>query len=193
MIILSKEEFLMNKEKYIDLILEGEIFIYPTDTIYGIGSIATSKESVLKIRKAKDRMKMPFSIIAPSKRWIYNNCEIKESDERWISKLPGPYTLIFKLKKKNNLTKLVNPVSNTIGVRMPNNWFLPIVREIGEPLITTSANVHNEDYMTSLENLSPRIKKAVDFVIYEGETIGKPSMIVDLTGDKEKIINRGLQ
>lgn len=190
MIILSKEEFLMNKEKYIDLILDGKIFIYPTDTIYGMGSIATNNESILKIRKAKDRMKTPFSIIAPSKKWIYNNCEINELDEKWISKLPGPYTLIFKLKKKNNLAESVNPTADTIGVRMPNNWFLPIVREIGKPLITTSANVHNEDCMTSLEDLSPRIKKAVDFLIYEGKIIGKPSTIVDLTGDKEKIINR---
>ena len=75
------------------------IFIYPTDTIYGIGCNAEESKLVEKIREIKNRDKKPFSIIAPSIKWILENCETTEKE---ISKyLPGPYTLI--LKKKNTI------------------------------------------------------------------------------------------
>ena len=84
MIILSKEEFEINKEQYFDLIDEGAVFIYPTDTIYGIGCSALNDSAVKKLRRIKKRPRMAFSIIAPSKEWIYENCEVSEDDEAWI-------------------------------------------------------------------------------------------------------------
>ncbi len=190
MIILSKEEFEINKEQYFDLIDEGAVFIYPTDTIYGIGCSALNDSAVKKLRRIKKRPKMPFSIIVPSKEWIYENCEVSEDDEAWIKKLPGPYTLIFNLKKDNVISKLVNPSKKTIGVRIPKHWIAGFVEELGFPIITTSVNISGQEYMTSLDNLNEDIKQKVDFIIYDGEILGRPSTIVDLTGKEPKVINR---
>jgi tRNA threonylcarbamoyl adenosine modification protein (Sua5/YciO/YrdC/YwlC family) len=190
MIILSKEEFELNNEEYLRMIRKGAVFIYPTDTIYGIGCIATNPKAVNKIREIKQRPTMPFTIIIPSKEWIYKNCVVKEEHEEWIKKLPGPYTLLFKLQNTNAVPKEVNNNLGTIGVRIPAHWLTKYFQDEELLIITTSVNISGEEYMTSLNNLDERIKAETEFIIYEGEIIGKPSTIVDLTGEEAKIINR---
>ena len=116
-----------------------------------------------------------------------SNKTIKEAEE-WLERLPGPYTLIFKLKKKC-VAKEVNSSLDTLGIRVPNHWIRNVVSELNVPIVTTSVNRANEDYMTSLEDLDARIKAGIDFMIYEGEKEGKPSKIIDLT-EKVKVIER---
>lgn len=186
--ILNFEELNLEKQSIIDSIINGAIFIYPTDTIYGIGCNAELSNSVKKIRKLKERAVNPFSVIAPSFDWIKENCIIAKKAEEWLEKLPGPYTLIFKLKN-NCVAKEVNPSLKTLGIRIPNHWIRNIVAEAEVPIVTTSVNRANEDYMTSLEDLDPAIKGGIDFVLYEGKKEGKPSKIVDLT-ETVRVIER---
>ena len=162
--ILTKDKISKNK------IMNGAVFIYPTDTIYGIGCDARNDKSVKRIRKIKLRETKPFSVIAPSKSWIKENCFV--GDE--LNYLPGPYTLILKLKNKNCISKFVNNDLETLGVRIPNHWFSKIVEELGIPIVTTSVNKTGEKFMTCLEDLDIK----VDFVIYEGKLKGKPSKII---------------
>ncbi|UCG94990.1 MAG: Sua5/YciO/YrdC/YwlC family protein, partial [archaeon] len=91
--LLSRED----SEKIEQLVLQGSVFIHPTDTIYGLGCDATRYNSVIRIRQIKQREQKPFSVIAPSKEWILENCVVGEAD---LTRLPGPYTLILKLKQK---------------------------------------------------------------------------------------------
>ena len=162
--IYNKEEFNKNKEKILIKIKEGAVFIYPTDTIYGIGCDATNFNAVKRIREIKDRYEKPFSVIAPSKEWIVKNCESKNLD-----KLLGPYTLILKLKNKECVAS--NVCLDTIGVRIPNHWF-----NLDIPIITTSVNKAGEKNMTCLKDLDKGVE--VDFIIYEGEKKGKSSEII---------------
>ena len=189
MIILSKEEFEQEKYSIIERLRENSpIFIYPTDTIYGIGCNALNKEAVERVRKIKHRSNNPFSVIAPSKEWIAEKCEVNENAKEWIKKLPGPYTLILKIKD-GCVAKNVAPGLNTLGVRIPDHWFSGFVKEISIPIVSTSANISGGDFMTSLEDLDEKIKNKVDFIVYEGVKEGKPSKILDLTG-KVKVIER---
>ena len=187
--ILNFDEFKDEKDKLIESISDGAVFIYPTDTIYGIGCDAANSDSVKKIRKLKSRTKNPFSVIAPSLDWIKENCIVTKEGEDWLKKLPGPYTLIFKLKNKKCVTKSVNPGLDTLGVRIPNHWISKIISESEVPFVTTSVNKGGEDYMTSLEDIDRSISNEVDFLIYEGKKEGNPSKIVDLSGNV-KIIER---
>ena len=186
--ILNFEELNLEKHSIIDAIIRGDVFIHPTDTIYGIGCNAELSSAVRKVRQLKARATNPFSVIAPSLQWIYENCIVTKEGEEWLSRLPGPYTLIFKLKR-NCIAKEVNPGLKTLGIRIPGHWIRKIVAEANVPVVTTSVNRANEAYMTSLEDLDPAIKGGIDFVLYEGKKESKPSKIIDLT-EAVRVIER---
>ncbi|MBS3100809.1 threonylcarbamoyl-AMP synthase [Candidatus Woesearchaeota archaeon] len=186
--ILNFEETNLEKQSIIDSIINGSVFIYPTDTIYGIGCNAQNSAAVKKVRQLKGRAASPFSVIAPSIDWINENCVITKESGEWLSKLPGPYTLILRLKKEC-VAKDVNPGLRTLGIRIPNHWIRKLAADAEVPVVTTSVNRSSEDYMTSLEDLDPAIKSGVDFAIYEGKKEGRPSKLVDLT-EKAKITER---
>jgi len=188
--ILNKEEVQIQALQIKEDILNGAVFIHPTDTIYGLSCDATNDEAVGKIREIKSRFKRPFSVIAPSKDWIIENCEMTKEAEEWLGKLPGPYTLIMKLKNKESVSEKANMGMDTIGVRIPAHWISHAAATIGVPLITTSANKTDEDYMTTIENLNDEIKGKVDFIIYEGEKHGRPSKLVHLEGDEVEVKER---
>tara|TARA_Y100000310_G_C20554848_1_gene749990 strand:+ start:485 stop:1051 length:567 start_codon:yes stop_codon:yes gene_type:complete len=186
--VLTKDEFKACSEELFELINEGNAFVYPTDTIYGLGCNAEIFEAVEKIRAIKDRPEAAFSVIAPSKNWIRMHCEINESAEAWLEKLPGPYTLI--LPAKDGVAENVAPGKKTLGVRMPQHWFLDVVAELGKPIVTTSANRSGDNFMTCLEDMDDVVKQGVTFMFYEGEKNGAPSTIVDLSEPFAKVIER---
>ncbi|MBW2975842.1 threonylcarbamoyl-AMP synthase [Candidatus Woesearchaeota archaeon] len=187
--ILTKEEFEKEKDRMRTSLIENNpVFICPTDTIYGLSCSALSREAVGRIRDIKQRKESPFSVIAPSKKWIDDNCFVNENAREWIKRLPGPYTLILNTKKIC-VAENVAPGMETLGVRIPDHWFSRFVNEAGIPLITTSVNKSSEDFMTSLEDLDSEIKSRVDFIVYEGQKKGRPSRIIDLT-DKVEVIER---
>ena len=177
---LTKSEVEYRREELMKRIDGGEVFIHPTDTIYGLGCNALDGEAVQAIRKLKDRPDTPFSVWAPSKEWIKANCELGEEGEEWLEKLPGPYTLVLKLKNKKSIAPNVHPTNGTVGIRIPNHWFHKVVEGLGLPIVTTSANRTGKEFMTSIENVDPEIEKGVRFIVYEGEKRGRPSQIVDL-------------
>ncbi len=183
------DEYNLEKPSILKRIQEGNIYIHPTDTIYGLGCDATNEASVKTIRAAKEQHKMPFSVIAPSKDWIRQHCDVDEKGEEWLGKLPGPYTLIFKLKTKDIIAPSTNMKTGTLGVRMPKHWFSEAAKLLNLPLITTSVNKVGRTFMTDLAKIDPDIKKKVDFAIYEGEKPGRASTVVNLAGEI-KIIER---
>ena len=186
----TKDEAQIKSKEIFEKILNGELFIYPTDTIYGIGCDATNAKAVQKVRKTKDRMEMPFSVIAPSIRWIQENCEISDESVEWLKKLPGPYTLILPLKNKDAIAKEVNQGKDSLGVRIPDHWISGLIRMIDIPIVTTSVNQTGRVFMTSLEELDSVIETQVGFAIDEGVKQGRPSKIVHLEGEEVKINER---
>lgn len=161
--------------------IEG-IFIYPTDTIYGIGCNAEDKKLVQKIRIIKKRDQKPFSIIAPSKKYILDNFYVtKEEIDKY---LPGPYTLILKKKNPNFLSWVSD--TDTIGIRIPDNEFTKRLQKTGKPIITTSVNLSGEKFANSIEEVNQKILDKVDYVFDEGVLSGKPSTIIF----EDKIVKR---
>ena len=183
--LIDKTEFDVDEKKYLEKIRKGAVFIYPTDTIYGIGCDATNEKAVKKIREIKQRPGTPFSVIAPNKLWIQENCEVFGKGRDYIDKLPGKFTLIFALKHEGCVAKNVNPNDNsTLGVRIPNHWISEVVKELNIPIITTSVNRSGESFLTDITQLPIEIRYNVDFAINVGIIKGKPSKVVDLvSGD----------
>jgi len=176
----------MNLKNLKEQILKGKLFIYPTDTLYGIGCDATNMNSVNKIKEIKSRDKnKPLSIIAPSINWIKQNCIINKGLD--INKyLPGPYTII--LKKKNPDFLFWVSSSDTLGIRIPNCDFCKKIQKAGVPFITTSVNLSGEPFAKSIKEISKEIINKVDYIIKEEDELklsGKPSILI-INGKKVK-------
>lgn len=168
-----------HKDEILSAIRLGKIFIYPTDTIYGLGTNARLEASVRKIREIKHREQKTMSIIAPSKEWMEENCVV---DRETIDKyLPGPYTFWMNRREGAEELRGVNIEDNTLWVRIPGHWFTQVIQESGVPFVTTSVNVSGEPHMEKLEDVSQEVLDQVDYVVYEGEKKGKRSEKIVLT------------
>ncbi|MFO8015637.1 MAG: L-threonylcarbamoyladenylate synthase [Candidatus Woesearchaeota archaeon] len=188
--VVTKEEFLLEAGRFLNSIKEGAVFIYPTDTIYGIGCNALDSKAVAKIREAKERPKAPFSVIAPSIDWIEENCVVTAEGREWLEKFPGPYTLVFRLKNRRCVSDEVIKGEDSLGIRMPAHWTTRIAKEIGVPIVTTSVNKAGKIFMTSNEDLDTTIRPKVDFMIDEGEKKAKPSDVIFLNKDEVSVRER---
>ena len=188
--IISKEEFLRNWKFFVNEMKRGKIFIYPTDTIYGLGCNALKIKSIIKIRRIKGRETKPFSVIVPNKKWINQNCYLDKKAKIYIKKLPGKYTFILRIKNKKAISKEVNKGLNSLGIRIPNNWFAKIVSKTKIPFLTTSVNISGKPHIIKLDEIDNEIKKEVDYIIDGGLLKNKPSTIINFIDKKEVITKR---
>ena len=165
-------------------IREGNVFIYPTDTLYGLGCDATNEESVERIKSIKERDRdKPLSVIAPHIDWIRENFHLDGVD--LMEYLPGPYTLLLK-KKNLKFLFWISP-NDRIGVRIPNFKFCDCldvsegIEMSGRPVVTTSVNLSGEKPAVKISDISKDIIQKVDFFIKaknERKLSGKPSTLV---------------
>lgn len=151
-------------------IAKGKIFIYPTDTLYGLGCDANNKEAINRIKNIKKRENKPFLIMVPSKEWIKEHYQFNHEEE--LNKLPGPFSFIVK----NN--------NETLGVRVPDCTMTKIIQG---PFISTSVNLAGEAPALTLDDISNEIKEQIDYIIKSDKPLlGKPSEIWDLTQEEPK-------
>lgn len=179
--IITHQEIRNNQELYVQEIKNGKIFVYPTDTIYGIGCDATNTSSVLKIREIKQRDSKPMSVIVPSKEWIVSHCTISQEQEEEIDKLPGPFTFILELKKHDDFAKeaLVGSLKG-IGVRIPTHWFTKFLQQNNILFVTTSVNISGEAPLTNPKSISTKMQERIDYLIDDGVLEQKASTVIDL-------------
>lgn len=182
----SKEEALAEKDFLVSEMEQGKIFVYPTDTVYGLGANAELVQSGERINKIKKRQGKNFLIIAPSMAWIFAYCECSDQVKKVLQdKLPGPFSFRLKMKKKN----IFSDAEETVGVRIPDNWFSDFVSRSGEPFITTSVNLAGQPPLLKIKDLDEGIVQQVDYVISDDAALsGRPSTFIDLTLEEEKII-----
>lgn len=170
---------------------KGEIFIYPTDTIAGIGCVGSNQKSVERLFEIKQRyMDKPISYAFANTDHILEYTHIQNRYRGILDLLPGPLTLI--LKRKEGSTELYGIDAVTIGVRVPEgDWFLQLIKNVGIPIVTTSANISGEMPPGSISAINSKLKNKVDFIIsWEGTLSEQASTIVSLTYELE-IIREG--
>ena len=173
-----------------EALLNGEIIIYPTDTLYGFGVDATNTLAIEKLNQLKKR-KTPYSIIVNSldmlKKYAVLDSRI---EEKICSMLPGPITIILN-KLNSNLSSMVTPNLNTIGIRIPNHDFiLNVVKEINRPVITTSINKHGEKALNNIDDIISEynfINIFRDNIIRESDG----STIIEFSKEPFKILRQG--
>ena len=182
--------------KIVEILRDGGVIIYPTDTIYGIGCDITKPKAVERVARIKNIKpeKADFSFIFYDLSHISDYCKpIPNPIFKLIRKnLPGPFTFI--LNANSNVPKLFKNTKKSIGIRVPdNNIIREIVRELGNPILSTS--VHDEDeiieYTTDPELIYEKYGEHVDLVIDGGYGDNRPSTVVDCTSGEPLLIREG--
>jgi len=178
--------------KAVEILKAGGIVIYPTDTYYGIGCDLMNPKAIERIYQLKRRDKSkPFSFICSDLTNISQYAKVSNYAYRTMKRLlPGPYTFILegsKLVPKIMLTK-----RKTAGIRVPDNAIcLALVRELGHPIITTSAATADGESFHDASLIHDHYGKQVDAVIDGSPVSGEPSSVVSLIDDTPEIIRRG--
>ncbi|HBH47705.1 MAG TPA: threonylcarbamoyl-AMP synthase [Bacteroidales bacterium] len=181
----------------VDILKKGGVIVYPTDTVYGLGCDIFNPRAVERIARIKGLRpeKANFSFICHDLSQISDYTRHLSNHVFKLMKhyLPGAFTFI--LPANNRIPKLFKNKKKTIGIRIPaNNIPLEIVRQLGNPLLTTSIHDSDEllDYTTDPELIHENMGHLVDAVIDGGFGNNIPSTILDCTGDEVEIIRQGL-
>ena len=177
-----------------NLIKNGELVIFPTETVYGIGANALDKDAVSKIFVAKGRpADNPLIVHIADKRDIEKYVrEITPVEQKLIDTfMPGPFTLI--LPKKDIIPDIVSGGLDTIGIRMPSNVIARgIISFSGVPVAAPSANVSGRPSGTSIEDIRKELEGRVSAIIDGGETeIGLESTVVKVIHEIPVILRPG--
>lgn len=178
-----------------NILINGGVGIFPTDTVYGIGCNAFDDLAIKKLFDYKKRdLSKPINVLISNKKMLdklvnnISDIEQKLMDSFW----PGALTIVFK--KNHNVSDLLTAGLDSIGVRMPNNQIcLDLIDNVGLPLATSSANISNEPPIAYInENLIKNFNNKVDFILDFGkiDTI-LPSTIVRVDDDKINILREG--
>jgi len=191
-VVVAKNDSRRAQAEIVRAARAGAVFVYPTDTVYGIGCDARKPASVERIRKIKKRnAEKPFSVIAPSKTWIARNCFVPQRALDSLALLPGPYTLVFELKRKRCVARETNAGLATLGVRIPKHWIAEVARKAGAPIVTTSVNESGAPPARTLAEIKKVLKnEAVDLIVFEGALRGEPSRVIDFSNKNWSITRK---
>jgi len=179
--------------KIVDVLKSGGIVVYPTDTYYGIGCDIMNKKAIDKIYQIKQRNRSkPFSFICSDLKNISRYAKVSNYAYKTMKRLlPGPYTFILegsKLVPKIMLTK-----RKTAGIRVPKNPIcLTLVKELGNPVITTSATMPDGTIFHDASLIHDYFGNRVDAVIDGSIVPGSPSSVIMLINDIPEVIRKGL-
>lgn len=172
----------------------GEIVIFPTETVYAIGTNGLDEEAIKKLYKIKQRpLDKPTSLLVSDMEMVKNLArDITEKEYKLMKTFfPGPLTII--LKKKDIVPNILTGNTNTIGIRMPENEIArKLIEYANVPIAAPSANIANKPSGTNIENIINDFKETVDYYIDGGESkIGLGSTIVKIENNVPIILREG--
>ena len=180
-----------------EVLKEGNLVSFPTETVYGLGGDATNNLAIAKIFETKNRPEFnPLIIHFSSFDQVEENCEIND-DIKKLSDLfwPGPMTVILKKKKESKISELASASLDTVGVRIPNNTTaLKLIKSFGKPIAAPSANTSSSLSPTEADHVFEYFKndKNLSIILDGGSTkIGLESTIINIINDEIHILRHG--
>lgn len=172
-----------------EILKNGGIIIYPTDTLYGFGADIFCEKAVKKIFEIKKRsFKKPISILLSNTKEIKKFAYLNEKQKRFIQALlPGPFTVILKSKKV--VPKILTGGTKKIGIRVVDS---EICKKLSKnlPITTTSVNVSKKKPLTDVKKIIKKFNNKVEAIIIGKKLKNKPSTVIDLTVWPVKILRQ---
>ncbi len=171
-----------------EVIQNGGIILYPTDTVWGIGCDATNPEAVAKIYELKKRAETQSMIVLMNgEKMLYNVFkDIPEVAWQIMDLSENPTTIILD-NPRNVATNLIAS-DKSLGVRVVKDPFcFKLLERMKKPLVSTSANISGQPTPIAFKDINPEIIKGVDYVVnlHQDRIAGKPSTIIKLTNDSQ--------
>lgn len=185
------EQFL---QQAVSILREGGVIAYPTDTVYGLGADAFNEKASTRIFRIKQRpLTRPFPLlIADESELVGLTTGISEIAQRLVKQFwPGGLTLV--VQKSSSLPDWLTAGGDTIAVRVPDHIITrTLIRELGKPLVGTSANLSGSPSVTSAQKVRLQLEGKVDFILDGGVCPGGvESTVIDLTKEIPIIIREG--
>jgi len=187
---VNPDSALLEAARFLSL---GKVIIYPTDTLYGIGVDIGNDAAIEKVYRIKKRnIANPILILIEKQEDLLPLVKkISREAQNLISRYwPGPLTLVFKASDK--VSPLLTGRSSTIGIRCPasiqTRRLLSLIRF---PLTATSANVSGQNAICDAKETANVFGDKVDLILDSGPLVSEPSTVLDVTGEKAKIIRQG--
>ena len=183
----------MDIDKIVSVVDSGGLVITPTDTVYGIMGDSLDESVIRKVYSVKKRSFSKPLILLMSDVEMIKKYTSDISDVEWdlINHfLPGLVTII--LKKNDLVNPLITSNSDYVGIRIPDNSELvEIIKKLGRPVISTSANISDRDVITRVDMISDELLFGIDYVYDGGEINSLSSTIIRVVDGKLVILRRG--
>lgn len=183
----------MDIDKIVSVVDSGGLVITPTDTVYGIMGDSLDESVIRKVYSVKRRTFSKPLILLMSDVEMIKKYTSNISDVEWdlINHfLPGLVTII--LKKNDLVNPLITSNSDYVGIRIPDNSELvEIIKKLGRPVISTSANISDRDVITRVDMISDELLFGIDYVYDGGEINSLSSTIIRVVDGKLVILRRG--
>jgi len=173
-------------------IANGNLIVYPTETVYGIGADIYNQVAIKNLYLAKNRpFDMALSVAVADKKMMEDVAVLDENADKLIKAfLPGPLTII--IEKQPEVPNLLTAMSQKVGIRIPDHPIaMGIVKRTG-PIVATSANLHSKPDATNINSAIEDLGSAVSTYIDAGPSpTGQPSTIVWLQNGQVEIVRQG--
>jgi len=194
-ITVTKKPTKKELQEAVDILKNGGMIVYPTDTVYGLAVDAFNIEAIGKLFVLKKRAQKPLPIIVDSITKAKKVSEISAKDEKILKKYwPGAIT--FVLEKKNIVPNALTLGLPTVGIRIPASPLSVLLTQmLGHPITSTSANISGEKVCTTIDEVMRQFRVSStlpNFFLDAGELAElPPSTVVDLSGSKPKVLREG--
>jgi tRNA threonylcarbamoyl adenosine modification protein (Sua5/YciO/YrdC/YwlC family) len=175
-----------------DVLLDGGLLIYPTDSVYGLGCDLLNKNAVEKIyqNKGNDKRKM-LSFICPDLKGISEYAYVPNAAYKVMRHLlPGPYTFILSATKL--VPKILLEKRKTVGIRVPDNATCQaLLAEFGRPIISTSASMSDQEFLSDPDEIAKTFERIGNLFLDSGPGGLEPSTIIDFTQGDPVVVRQG--
>ena len=178
--------------KAVEVLKDGGVIIYPTDTVYGLGCDLSNKRGIERIYEMKRRSKkQPLSFVCSDLKHISQYARVTDYAYKTMKRLlPGPYTFILEASRL--VPKIILPKRPTTGIRVPDNEIcLSLIRELGQPIISTSVQTADGEDLGNPAIIDEYFGKIVDLIIDGGVISPEPSSVISLVDDQIDILRIG--
>lgn len=176
----------------VDVFEKGGLVVYPTGAGYSVGCDALNRKAVERIYRLKQNIKKyVMALMVMNFSSITEFAEVENWAFRYMKeRLPGPYTFILPATKHGK--KILDVKRPEIGIRMPDHPFFDVLHQVyRNPLLTTAAKIHDEDFFIEPDDIENKFGKQVDLIVDSGPIPINPTTVISLVSGEAEILREG--